>query len=420
MSEYGANKRMEGEATVTTRSWRADRLNKLGSSIFAEVAEWLEAARKQGQDVIDLSIGSPDIPPSDAIRKALSEAVLREDAYGYPGSKGSAAFLQQAADWLLYRFGIAMDPSSEVLSLMGSQDGLGHLGLSLCNPGDVALVPDPGYPVYSAGLALAGIEPYYMPLRAENNFLPDFEDIPQEVWQRARFMLLNYPSNPVSAVADEVFYAKAIAAAKQHHVLIVHDLAYSEMAFDGYRPLSIFQIEGAIDVAVEFHSLSKSFNMAGCRIGFLIGNREAVGALRELKANIDYGVFLPIQEAGIVALQEDMKGNKGSVGPVYEKRRNVLLDALRDEGWDIAKPKATMFVWAPLPPMRWNLSEKWNSRRISREMLTHAGVAVVPGDAFGAEGEGYVRIALVEDEQRLIEAARRIGHFIRGEQIINK
>lgn len=414
MSGYGANKRMEGGITVNTRPWRADRLDRLGSSIFAEVAEWLEAARTEGHDVIDLSIGSPDLPPSHAIRQALSKAVLRENAYGYPGSKGSAAFLRQAAAWLNYRFGIAIDSDHEVLSLMGSQDGLGHLALSLCNPGDIALVPDPGYPVYSAGLALAGIEPYYMPLRAENGFLPDFDAIPEHVWQKAKFMLLNYPSNPVSAVADETFYAKAIAAAKQHHVLIVHDLAYSEMAFDGYRPPSILQFEDAIEVAVEFHSLSKSFNMAGCRIGFLAGNRDAVGAMRELKANIDYGVFLPVQEAGIVALQEDMKGDKPSVGPLYERRRDVLLDALREEGWDIAKPKATMFIWAPLPSMKWNLSEQWNSRRISREMLNYAGVAVVPGDAFGAEGEGYVRIALVENEQRLVEAARRIGHFIRG------
>ncbi|WP_343223652.1 aminotransferase class I/II-fold pyridoxal phosphate-dependent enzyme [Paenibacillus oenotherae] len=403
---------------MTTRSWRAERLDRLGSSIFADVAEWMEAARANGQDVIDLSIGSPDLPPSEPIRRALSEAVLREDAYGYPGSKGTPAFLKQAADWLHHRFGITIDPCDEMVSLMGSQDGLGHLALALCNPGDIALVPDPGYPVYSAGLALAGIEPYYMPLRAENSFLPDFEAIPVDIWQKAKFMLLNYPSNPVSAVADEAFYTKAIAFAKRYNVLIVHDLAYSEMAFDGYRPLSIFQLEGAIDTAVEFHSLSKSFNMAGCRIGFLAGNKDAVSALRELKANIDYGVFLPVQQAGIVALQEDMKVGRQSVGALYERRRDVLLDALREEGWGVAKPKATMFIWAPLPPMNWELSEPWNSRRIAREMLNIAGVAVVPGDAFGAEGEGYVRIALVEDEQRLLEAARRIGRFMRGEHLV--
>ncbi|NBD26577.1 aminotransferase class I/II-fold pyridoxal phosphate-dependent enzyme [Paenibacillus glycinis] len=401
---------------MTTKSWRADRLSRLGSSIFAEVAEWKRNAAARGLDVIDLSIGSPDLPPSPAIRRALGQAALREDAYGYPGSKGTPAFLQQAAEWLAFRFGIAIDPEQELVSLMGSQDGLGHLALALCNPGDIALLPDPGYPVYAAGLALAGIEPYLMPLRAENGYLPDFSAIPAEVWARAKFMLLNYPSNPVSAVADLAFFKHAVEIASRHGVLIVHDLAYSEMAFDGYRPPSILQAEGAIDAAVEFHSLSKSFNMAGARIGFLAGNREAVAAMRELKANIDYGVFLPVQEAGIVALAEDMRGTGPVVGPIYEKRRDAFIQALREQGWTVGSPKATMFLWAKLPDMRWELADPWNSRRISREMLERAGVAVIPGDAFGAEGEGYVRIALVESEERLREAAIRIGEFIRGER----
>ncbi|SFS50002.1 aminotransferase class I/II-fold pyridoxal phosphate-dependent enzyme [Paenibacillus sp. BC26] len=400
---------------TTTKEWRADRLSELGSSIFAEVAEWKREALRLGMNVIDLSIGSPDLPPSLPIRQALSEAVLREDVYGYPGSKGSVRFLRQAADWLAYRFGIEVDPEHELLSLMGSQDGLGHLALSLCNPGDIALVPDPGYPVYMAGLAVAGVEPYRMPLLAENQFLPDFDLIPDEVWQRAKFMLLNYPSNPVSAVADIPFFERAVSYAKRHGVLIVHDLAYSEMAFDGYRPPSILQVSEASEVAVEFHSLSKSFNMAGCRIGFLAGNRKAIAALRELKANIDYGVFLPVQEAGIVALQQDMLGDQPSIGALYETRRDRFIEALREQGWEIASPKATMFIWAKLPPMQWQLSEPWTSRRISREMLERTGVAVIPGDAFGEQGEGYVRIALVEKEERLVEAAERIGRFIRGE-----
>ncbi|SEN77354.1 aminotransferase class I/II-fold pyridoxal phosphate-dependent enzyme [Paenibacillus sp. OV219] len=402
---------------MTTKGWRAERLSHLGSSIFAEVAEWKKAAIASGVDVIDLSIGSPDLPPSQTIRTALSEAVLRDNAYGYPGSKGSVRFLKQASDWLAYRFGVQIDPEHELVSLMGSQDGLGHLALSLCNPGDIALLPDPGYPVYAAGLALAGVEPYLMPLREENQFLPDFDAIPEQVWQRTKFMLLNYPSNPVSAVADLEFFKKAITYAKRHNVLIVHDLAYSEMAFDGYRPPSILQAEGALDIAVEFHSLSKSFNMAGCRIGFLAGNREAVAALRELKANIDYGVFLPVQEAGIIALQQDMEPTTHKpVGTLYEKRRDQFVQALHHQGWEVPYPKATMFIWAKLPVMQWELSEPWDSRRISREMLERAGVAVIPGDAFGAEGEGYVRIALVESEARLVEAAERIGRFIRGEK----
>lgn len=400
---------------MTTKSWRADRLSRLGSSIFAEVAEWKRNASGRGLDVIDLSIGSPDLPPSLPIRQALSAAALREDAYGYPGSKGTAAYLAQAARWLKHRFDVAVDPDHELVSLMGSQDGLGHLALALCDPRDIVLLPDPGYPVYAAGLALAGVESHLMPLRAEKGFLPDFDAIPDEVWARAKFMLLNYPSNPVSAVADLTFFGEAVAAAKRHGVLIVHDLAYSEMAFDGYRPPSILQVEGAIETAVEFHSLSKSFNMAGSRIGFLAGNRDAVGAMRELKANIDYGVFLPVQEAAIVALEQDMQGKGPTVGPMYERRRDVLVEALRGQGWAVERPKATMFLWAKLPAMAWELDEPWNSRRISREMLERAGVAVIPGDAFGAEGEGYVRIALVESEERLKEAALRIGTFIRGE-----
>lgn len=400
---------------MTTKTWRADRLSRLGSSIFAEVAAWKRTAIGRGLDVIDLSIGSPDLPPSAAIRDALSQAALRDDAYGYPGSKGTAAFLAKAAEWLAFRFGITVDLEQELVSLMGSQDGLGHLALALCNPGDIALLPDPGYPVYAAGLALAGIEPYLMPLRAENGYMPDFGAIPDDVWQRTKFMLLNYPSNPVSAVADLAFFRHAVETAKAHGVLIVHDLAYSEMAFDGYRPPSILEVEGAIETAVEFHSLSKSFNMAGCRIGFLAGNREAVAAMRELKANIDYGVFLPVQEAGIVALDLDIAGAGRKVGDMYERRRDVLVEALSAQGWDIARPKATMFLWAKLPPMHRQLSEPWDARRISREMLERAGVAVIPGDAFGAEGKGYVRIALVEHEDRLREAALRIGAFIRGE-----
>ncbi|WP_258171373.1 aminotransferase class I/II-fold pyridoxal phosphate-dependent enzyme [Paenibacillus sp. R14(2021)] len=400
---------------MTTKQWRAERLSRLGSSIFAEVAEWKRTAASRGLDVIDLSIGSPDLPPSAAIRQALSDAASRADAYGYPGSKGTKAFLSQAAKWLQYRFGVEIDPEHELVSLMGSQDGLGHLALSLCNPGDIALLPDPGYPVYAAGLALAGVEPYLMPLKAKNQYLPDFTAIPEDIWQRAKFMLLNYPSNPVSAVADLSFFKHAVETAKQHGVLIVHDLAYSEMAFDGYRPPSILQAEGAVETAVEFHSLSKSFNMAGCRIGFLAGNREAVAALRELKANIDYGVFLPVQEAGITALELDMQGAQPAVGQLYESRRDTLVQALLQQGWEVALPKATMFLWAKLPKMQWNMSEPWTSRRISREMLERAGVAVIPGDAFGAEGEGYVRIALVEKEERLAEAALRIGKFIRGE-----
>ncbi|SDN27095.1 LL-diaminopimelate aminotransferase [Paenibacillus sp. yr247] len=381
------------------------RLSQLGSAIFSEVADWKREVMNQGVDVIDLGIGSPDLPPSNRIIEAITKAVRNPAHYGYPTSEGSLAFRETVARWYRYRFGVDLNPENEILTLMGSQDGLAHFALSLCDPGDLAIVPDPGYPIYSASLVLAGVEPYLLPLRSEHNYLPQLEDIPVDVAAKAKFILLNYPSNPLSAVADRAFFEHLIAYAKKQDLLVIHDLAYSEMAFDGYQPMSILEIEGAKEVAVEFHSLSKSFNMAGCRIAFLTGNADAVKALKTLKSNIDYGVFGAIQAAGIAALEEDME-HKHSVAGVYEKRRNVFISALQDAGWIIPPPKATMFIWAPIP-------KGWTSRQISREMLYRAGVVVIPGDAFGAEGEGFVRIALVQDEARLIEAAGRIRDWLR-------
>jgi LL-diaminopimelate aminotransferase len=413
MNKFGTE---TGEWKMSQTKWRSARLSMLGSSIFAEVAAWKMAAAESGLDIIDLGIGSPDQPPSAAVRQALSEAALRSDMYAYPATRSGLPFRRHAADWMKHRFQVELDPINEIVTLLGSQDGLAHLAMALCDPGDIALLPDPGYPIYAASLALAGVEPVLMPLREENNYMPDLDAISDEIWDRASFILLNYPNNPISAVADLSFFERLIDKAKRHGVLVVHDLAYSEMGFDGCEPPSILQSPGAAEQAVEFHSLSKSFNMAGCRIGFLAGNKTAVGALRELKANIDYGVFDPVQEAGIAALKEAMM-NKDlpKAGKLYEQRRDTFIDALHEEGWSVPAPRATMFVWAQLPPMRWSLDEPWTSRRISQEMLRLTGVVVVPGEAFGTEGEGYVRIALVESEERLKEAARRIGCFIRGQ-----
>ncbi len=393
-----------------TGRWRSERLSALGSAIFAEIAGWKEEALVEGADVIDLSIGSPDLPPAPIIREALSREVMLSERYAYPASRGSAAFRHKAAEWLRWRFGAELCPDHELVTLMGSQDGLAHLALAVTNPGDAVLVPDPGYPIYAASLAIAGVEPIKVPLRAEHGFLPDLDAITEEQWRRARFILLGFPSNPVASVAELSLLEKLVALAKRHQVLVVHDLAYSELAFDGFRPPSILQVPGALDIAVEFHSLSKSFNMAGCRIGFLAGNREAVGALRDLKANIDYGVFDAVQQAGITALEPDMRRQLEPVAPIYQRRRDLFVPALADAGWQVPLPRATMFIWAPLPPRA--VSKGWSGRRISREMVKQAGVAVVPGEAFGEQGEGYVRIALVEPEERLAEAASRIGQFL--------
>jgi LL-diaminopimelate aminotransferase len=382
------------------------RIEQMGSAIFTEVEQWKLEAKKRARSIIDLGIGSPDLPPSPAVVQALQHAVQDELNYHYPSSEGSIEFRAKAAEWLKWRFGVEVDPEDELLTLMGTQDGLAHLALAICDPGDLAMVPDPGYPIYAGGLALAGVEPYYMPLTSDNAYLPRLDLIPPHIARQAKFMLLNYPSNPLAAVAELSFFEEVVAFGRQYDLLIVHDLAYCEMAFDGFRPPSILAVEGAKDIAVEFHSLSKSFNMAGCRIGFLAGRRDAVQALRRLKGNVDYGVFRAVQKAGIVALEEDMSKDGSSIAAVYAHRRDIFLEQLMCYGWAIPVPAATMFVWAPIP-------EGWSSRNFARELLLETGVAVIPGDAFGREGEGFVRIALVQEEATLEEAARRIGEWLR-------
>ncbi|GIP34357.1 aminotransferase class I/II-fold pyridoxal phosphate-dependent enzyme [Paenibacillus sp. J2TS4] len=384
---------------------KSARIQQLGSAIFAEMEQWKEEVRQQGMDIIDLGIGSPDLPPSAQVMDAMGKAVADPGNYGYPTSSGGLGFRAAVSRWYEYRFGVNLDPETEVLTLMGSQDGLAHLAMALADPGDMAIVPDPGYPIYHASLVLAGVTPWIMPLRAENDFLPMLDAIPTDIAQRAKFILCNYPSNPLSAVANPEFFEKLVRFAREHELLVVHDIAYSELAFDGYEPTSILQVDGAKEVAVEFHSLSKSYNMAGCRLAYMVGNAETVQALGELKSNIDYGVFEAIQQAGIVALEEDRQGTGPKVAGIYQRRRDVLIHGLRDAGWDIPTPKATMFLWAPIP-------KGWTSRQISREILYSTGVVVIPGDAFGKEGEGYVRIALVREEEVLKDVVTRLGRFI--------
>jgi len=384
---------------------RSSRLDRLGSAIFAEVSEWKRAARESGLSVISLDIGSPDRPPEPSLRAVLAEASLREDTYRYPGTEGTPAFRETVAKWFIHRFGVALDPSAEILSLMGTQDGLAHLPLAITDPGDAALLPDPGYPVYGAGFAVAGIEAIPLPLLEENGYLPDFEAVPQATWDRIKFMILNYPSNPLSVTADLAFFERAVHTARKRGVLLVHDNAYSEMAFDGIRPPSVLEIPGAADVAVEFHSMSKSFHLAGTRLGFAVGNLDVLAALRDLKNNIDFGVYLGAQEAGIAALEADMRAPK-PIAALYERRRDVFVRALREQGWNVPSPRATMFLWAPVP-------EGWTSRAFSKELLAATGVASIPGNAFGERGEGFVRLAMVEEEEILTEAAKRIGQFVR-------
>ena len=388
--------------------WRSAKLNRLGSAIFSEVAEWKREAREKGLALIDLGIGSPDGHPDETVVRELARAVQDRSNFGYPSSEGSLAFREAVADWYRFRFGVELDPHKEITALMGSQDGLSHLAMAVANPGDTALVPDPGYPIYSASLVLAGVEPYPIPLLPEFDYLPDLDSIPAGVLDKSTFMLLNYPNNPLSAVADLSFFEKLVYLGFRHDLLLIHDIAYSELAFDGYRPPSILEIKDAKKTAVEFHSLSKSFNMAGCRIAFLTGNEDAVSSLKALKSNIDYGVFEAVQQAGIAAMREDIRSGLGGRNAlVYQARRDLLLERLEEWGWIIPKPKATMFVWAPVPG-------GITSRSFARELAVETGVIVIPGDAFGQYGEGYVRIALVQNEDTLKEAADRNGGFLGG------
>lgn len=377
------------------------RLNQLTSAIFTEMAERKRLVAERMQ-VIDLGIGSPDQPPAPHLIQALAKAVQNPDNYGYPGSAGSVAFRREVAEWYRYRFDVELDPDTQVHALMGSQDGLAHLALAWADPGDIVLVPDPGYPIYAGSVFLSGAELYPMPLRAENNFLPDLAAIPAEVRKRAKLMILNYPNNPVSAIAPLSFFEEVVRFAKENDIIVAHDLAYSEMAFDGYRPPSFLEAAGAKDVAIELNSFSKSFNMAGCRIAYVVGNAELIKPLAIVKSNIDYGVFDAVQQMAIAALAHDRQsGEVNPIGAVYQQRRDVLLNALAEAGWKIDPPKATMFIWAKVP-------EGFTSRSFAFELLEKTGVVVIPGDAFGQEGEGYVRIALVKEPDVLREVARRI------------
>ena len=379
------------------------RLQRMGSAIFAKIEQWKRTASAAGHTLIDLGIGSPDRAPSEKVMTALAEAVRKPHNYCYPTSNGTLALRQAICRWFAHKFGVALDAEREVLVLMGTQDGLAHLALALADEGDVALVPNPGYPIYQANLALAGVEAHLLALRAEQRYLPKFDDIPAEVAARARFLLLNYPGNPLAVQAPAELFAEALRFCEQYDLVFAHDYAYSEMTFGAVERFSALQVPGAKQRTIEFHSFSKSFNMAGCRIGFVVGNEQAIAALGKLKANIDYGVFLAVQEAAVIALEEDMQSNV-SVGALYEERSRRFVAALRNFGWQVPDSDATMFVWAPVP-------EGWTSREFARTLLLETGVAVTPGDAFGTLGEGFVRIALVQEWERLEQAAQRIKTF---------
>lgn len=378
----------------------ASRIEKLPAYLFAEISRKITEKRSQGVDVISFAIGDPDLPTPDHVLEALSEASRDPANHRYPETEGLAELRQAIAGWYGRRFGVELDPEREVLPLIGSKEGIAHVALCFIDPGDVALVPDPGYPVYSVGTLLAGGEPYYLPLTEENDFLPDFDAVPETIARRAKTLWLNYPNNPTGAVADIDFFERAVAFARKHDIAILHDGPYSEVAFNGYRPVSFLEAEGAREVGIEFHSLSKSYNMTGWRIGMAVGNAETINALMRVKSNLDSGIPQAIQRMAIAAL-EGPQDCIGEHNRIYERRRDRLVEALTKLGLRLRPPKASLYLWARVP-------DGMTSVQFATRLLDEAGVVVTPGIGYGPNGEGYVRLSITIPDERLEEGVRRM------------
>jgi LL-diaminopimelate aminotransferase len=386
---------------------RAKRLDKIPPYLFGEIARLKAQAISEGRDLIDLGIGDPDQPTPEPIVEKLCEAARNPNTHRYDESEaGWPDFLEAVGRWYRRRFGVELDPKTQILLLLGSKDGLAHICWAMIDPGDASLVPDPGYTVYKVNTLMAGGEAYAMPLLEENDFLPDLSLIPSDVAKRAKLMFLNYPNNPTGATATLDFFQEAVRFAKEYDIAIVSDLAYSEVTYDGYVAPSMLQVEGAFDVVIEMHSLSKTFNMTGWRIGFAVGNSDLIAHLNKLKSNLDSRQFPAIDIAAAYAL--DNVSNQATL-ELYRKRRDILVDGLREIGWRIRKPKASLYVWAPVPT-------GFTSAEFAKLLLVKAGVLVVPGSGYGQYGEGYVRMSLTvsgdREGERLAEAVRRIKENI--------
>jgi len=379
---------------------KAQRINQLPPYLFAEIDRSKRAALARGVDLIDLGIGDPDIPTPSVVVEKLMEGASKPVNHRYPNSSGMAEFRQAVAAWYQSRFNVKLDAANEVVSLIGSKEGIGNMAVAFVDPGDVVLVASPCYPVYHIGTAFNGGKNYFLPLKKENHFLPDLDSVPAEVAKQAKLLWINYPNNPTAAVADKDFYLRVIDFANKYNVIVCHDAAYTEMGFDGYRPMSFLELDGAREVGIEFHSLSKTFNMTGWRIGMAVGNAELVGGLAQAKSNLDSGIFQAVQEAGIEAL----KLGDTIVAPsrnIYQERRDILVDGLRAVGLECDKPKATFYLWVSCP-------KGLSSAQFTAKLLDEAGVVTTPGNGFGDAGEGYVRFTVCVDKERLREVAERI------------
>ncbi|MBD1831701.1 LL-diaminopimelate aminotransferase [Cyanobacteria bacterium FACHB-472] len=385
----------------------AKRLQPLQSNVFADMDRAKAKARAAGQEIIDLSLGSSDLPTSAHIIDAIAQSLSDQSTHGYLLFHGTQAFRQAAANWYTQKYGIPIDPETEVLPLIGSQEGTAHLPLAVLNPGDFALLLDPGYPSHAGGVYLAGGQIYPMPIRAENGFLPVFEEIPLPVLQESRMMVLSYPHNPTTAIAPLSFFQSAVAFCQQHNLVLVHDFPYADLVFEDVAVSSILQADPDKSVSIEFFTMSKSYNMGGFRIGYAIGNAQLIRALRQVKAAIDFNQYGGILNGAIAALNGPQEGVKAAV-ETFRQRRDTFVKALHSIGWEVPTPGATMYVWAKLPELWAN-----DSIRFCTQLVETTGVAASPGAGFGKSGEGYVRFALVHNPAILQTAVERASLFLR-------
>ena len=385
------------------------RIKRLPPYVIAEVNAMRHAARQAGRDIIDLGMGNPDLPPPDHVIEKLCEVARKPDAHGYSQSKGIPGLRKAQANYYGRRFGVELDPESEVVVTMGSKEGLASLAAAISAPGDVVLAPNPSYPIHTFGFILAGATIRSVPTTPDEEYWRSLEAAMNFTVPRPTVLIVNFPSNPTAETVDLAFYERLVAWAKENRVWVISDLAYSELYFDGKPTRSILEVPGAKDVAVEFTSLSKTFSMAGWRIGFAVGNKAMISALTRVKSYLDYGAFTPIQAAACAALNgpEDIVERNRAL---YQKRRDVMVECFGRAGWEIPPPKASMFAWVPLPPALQHLG----SLEFSKQLLTNAEVAVAPGVGFGEKGEGFVRIAMVENEQRLRQAARNVKRYLQS------
>jgi LL-diaminopimelate aminotransferase len=385
----------------------ARRLDQVPPYLFAEIERRIEALRAEGVDVISLGIGDPDHPTPRAVVEALHDAAARPENHRYPSNRGLASFREAVAGFYAHRFGVTIDPATEVIPVLGGKEGVAHVALACLDPGDVCLSPDPGYPPYTSGPVFAGADVHYLPLREENGFAPDLAAIPPETATRANLLFFNYPNNPTGAVVAEGFFERAVAFAREHDLVAVHDASYTEIAFDGHRPPSFLATAGANEVGAEIFSLSKGWNMTGWRIGWIAGNAEVVEHYRHLKTNLDSGMFDALQHAGAAALTA-ARDFPAEMSEVYRRRRDLMVEALAAIGLPSEPPRATPYIWIRAP-------HGHDSASFTELVLEQAGVIVSPGPSFGPSGEGYVRISLTVPDERLEEAAGRIASSLRVE-----